>query len=76
VAEAIGAGMLTVGELRAGFAATRALGASEDRLSPTPDIGSPDDALVEPMARFLVDVPWYTIEGLVKAGLHLAGRAG
>jgi hypothetical protein len=63
---------LTVGELRNGLAATRALGASEDRFSPRPDAGAPDDALLgAPVTRFLIEVPDYTFELLVRFGwLH------
>jgi hypothetical protein len=68
VADAIGAGILTVGDLRDGLAATRALGASKDRLSPTPGTGSPDDAISEPMTQFLVEIRSYTLEALVRFG--------
>jgi hypothetical protein len=61
--------LLNVGELRTGLAATRALHGGTDRLSLMPETGSPDDALLGgPVTRFLVEVPGYTIELLVRFG--------
>ena len=68
VAQAIASGVLTVGALRDASAATRALRRWGEGLSPLPDIGSPDNAVSEPMTRFLVEVPRSTIEAFVRFG--------
>jgi hypothetical protein len=68
VAEAIGAGMLTAGELRDGLDATRALPGANNRLSLMPETRSLDDARSGWVARFLVEIPSHTLEALVRFG--------
>jgi hypothetical protein len=60
--------VLTVGALRDASAATRALRGWEERLSPLPGTGSPDNAFPVPVTRFLVEVPRSTIEAFVRFG--------
>jgi hypothetical protein len=64
----ISAGVLTVDELRDGFAATRALHRSGDQLPPLLVTGSLDNTLLGPVTQFLVEVPRYTIESIIRFG--------
>jgi hypothetical protein len=63
---AIAEGRLSVEMLRNTPPAAYTLPGFEAAISPQSDIGSsPDSALSEPMARFVVEVSYYTIEMLV-----------
>jgi hypothetical protein len=64
----LAAGHIAISEVKNGSAATRALCGSGDRASPLPDTGSPENALPDLMARFLVEVPRSTIEAFVRFG--------
>jgi len=66
VAEAITTGVLNVVALRNAPAATRALPKSSNRPPLPPDIGSVENEIPDPVTRFLVEVPRYTIEVFVR----------
>jgi hypothetical protein len=68
VAEAIAAGVLTVGAVKNGAPATRALSGSREQASPLPGTRSLDNALPDPVMRFLVEVPRHTIEAFLEFG--------
>jgi len=64
--DAVANGTLAVVDIRNGTRATRALRSWGEQLPSPPDTGSQDDALLDLMTRFLVEVPRHTIEAFVK----------
>jgi hypothetical protein len=66
--KAIADGRLTVEALRDGLPVAYTLPGYIEPPSPQSGIGSLEKVFLEPVTRFVVDVPSYTVEGLVKLG--------
>jgi hypothetical protein len=63
---AIADGRLTVEALRDGLPVAYTLPKGSEPPSPESGVGFLDEAFIEPVMRFVVDVPRYTVEGLIK----------
>jgi hypothetical protein len=68
---AIADGRLTIEDLRNGNPVAYTLRGCGEPPSPLPDIGSMDSAFPDPVTRFVVEVPRYTIEAFVR--FHFIG---